>query len=186
MCLVWSHPEQPFLCAENSPEKHIRFVTEGQMAQTVPMVLQQQLKLKDLAEDKKCYDELPLATDEENSPLSQKGVHGVWYTHRKPTFFHCYPCTHKGYLQTEVQLCPAARMSPKQSMPADVRGSQHCYHTCFSSFDSFSLLIFSQLLLSPRSSSGRLFPCPSSAGTGEISFESMAIRMKGWILHLMS
>lgn len=77
MCLVWSHPEQPFLCAENSPEKHIRFVTEGQMAQTVPMVLQQQLKLKALAEDKKCYDELPLAMDEENSPLSQKSVHGV-------------------------------------------------------------------------------------------------------------
>lgn len=47
------------------------------MAQTVPMVLQQQLKLKALAEDKKCYDELPLAMDEENSPLSQKSVHGV-------------------------------------------------------------------------------------------------------------
>lgn len=94
-------------------------------------------------------------------------------------FFHCYPCTHKGYLQTEVQLCPAAQMSPKQSMPADVRGTQHCYHMCFSSLDSFSLIIFSRLLLSPQSSSGRLLPCPSSAGTGEISFESMAIQMRG-------
>lgn len=42
-------PEQPFLCVENSSEKHIRSVTEDQMAQTVPTVLQQQLKLKALA-----------------------------------------------------------------------------------------------------------------------------------------
>lgn len=44
-------------------------------------------------------------------------------------------------------LHPAAQMSLKQSMPADVRGYWDYYCTCFPSFDSLSLIICSWLLI---------------------------------------
>jgi len=72
VCLVWSQTEQQFSCVENSPEKHIRFVAQGQMAHTLPMVLQQQLKLIALAEDKKYYDKFSLSMDEENSSFTEE------------------------------------------------------------------------------------------------------------------
>jgi len=42
------------------------------MAHTLPMVLQQQLKLIALAEDKKYYDKFSLSMDEENSSFTEE------------------------------------------------------------------------------------------------------------------